>query len=91
MFPRFQSNAARMKRASVACIFHFLSIIPSEMGWKWMNNVVLLDIWLRKLTLAKQWKQVIEDVLGRLSAVGDGPVKQTVPFQFSPLTRESAR
>lgn len=32
MCPRFQSNAFQMKRTSVACIFHSLSIISSEMG-----------------------------------------------------------
>lgn len=89
MCPRFQSNTSSgYKRTSVARIFQLLSIISLEMGWKWMKNVVLLDICLRELTLAPQWKQVIKEILGRRSATG--PVKQTIPFffLFCSLTRE---
>lgn len=48
-----------------------------------MKNVVLLDICLRKLTLAPQRKQVIKEILGRLSAAGPRPVKQTISLFLS--------
>lgn len=68
------------------CMFSsLLSIISSEMGWKWMKNVVLSDICLRKLTFEREWKPVIKEILDRPSAGGPKPVKQSklFPFNFS--------
>lgn len=92
MCPRFQSNTSPVEKNF--CCSHFPAFVY-YLGWnglwKWMKNVVLLDICLRKLTLAPQWKRVIREILGRLSAAGPRPVRQTIPFSFllSALTRES--